>query len=216
MLGRLIWGARPSLIAGIVPVAMAFLISLLIGLIAGYRRSLPGTIIMRAVDGLFAFPMILYAIAVVSLIGPGLGTIIVIIAISLVPYMTRVVYTAVVGELGKGYLEVAGLMGANRAALLFRELLPNVASPAIVYATTLIGPMIGFSSGISFLGLGIQPPEADWGRMTVEGVAVFSDGAAHVVLIPGIAIIVTSLAFNWLGSAMRDFLDPQQGSLYGR
>lgn len=211
VLSRLLWGARPSLIAGVVPVAAALAISLVLGLLAGYTSSFLGGLIMRVIDALFAFPMILFAIATVSLLGPGLTTIIVTITVSLVPYMTRIVYGAVVGEIGKGYLETARLLGASRSQVLFKELLPNVVSPSIVYATTLIGPMIGFSSGLSFLGLGIQPPNADWGRMTVEGVEVFAQGAPHVVLAAGIAIIVTSLAFNWLGSGLRDILDPQQG-----
>lgn len=212
ILSRLIWGARPSLLAGIVPVSLALLISLVLGLLAGYTSSTLGAVIMRIVDALFSFPMILFAIAIVSLLGPGLTTIIVTITVSLVPYMTRIVFGAVVGEIGKGYLESAKLLGAGRATVLFVELLPNILSPSVIYATTLIGPMIGFSSGLSFLGLGIQPPEADWGRMTVEGVSVFAQGAMHVVLAPGIAIIVTSLAFNWLGSGLRDLLDPQSGS----
>ncbi len=210
VLSRLIWGARPSLVAGILPVALALAVSLVLGLVAGASRGLAGGVIMRVVDALFAFPMILYAIAVVTLMGPGLATIIVTITVSLVPYMTRIVHGATLGEAGKGYLEIARLLGAGRGALLVRELLPNVLSPALIYATTLIGPMIGFSCGLSFLGLGIQPPQADWGRMTVEGVSVFNQGAVHVVLAPGLAIIVTSLAFNWLGSGLRDLLDPQQ------
>lgn len=206
VLSRLIWGARPSLIAGIAPVGVALAISLVLGLFAGYTSSFLSGLIMRVIDALFAFPMILFAITTVSLLEPVLVT----ITVSLVPYVTRIVYAAAVGEIGKGYLETAHLLGASRSRVLFRELLPNIVSPAIVYATTLIGPMIGFSSGLSFLGLGIQPPHADWGRMTVEGVEVFAQGTPHVVLAAGIAIIITSLAFNWLGSGLRDILDPQQ------
>ena len=204
ILSRLIHGARPSLLAGIVPVALALVISLVLGLVAGYGPPLTGGIIMRVIDALFAFPMILFAIAIVVALGPGLPAILVTITVSLIPYMTRIVYAGVIAETGKGYLESAKLLGAGPATLLFVELLPNILSPALIYATTLIGPMIGFSSGLSFLGLGIQPPDADWGRMTVEGVAVFAQGATHVVLAPGIAIILTSLAFNWLGRGFRD------------
>ncbi len=208
ILSRLIWGARLSLIASIVPVAIAFLISLVLGLVAGFTPSTVGGLIMRAIDTLFSFPMSLFAIAIAALVGPGLLTIIATIIISLVPYMTRVVYFAVLAEVGREYLDAARLLGASKSAVLFGELLPNVLSPAVIYATTLIGPMIGFSSGLSFLGLGIQPPMADWGRMTVDGVSVLSQGAVHVVIAPGVAIIVVSLAFTWLGSAMRNWLDP--------
>ncbi|QEN86292.1 ABC transporter permease [Labrys sp. KNU-23] len=208
ILSRLIWGARLSLIASIVPVAIAFIVSLGLGLAAGFARRPLGAVIMRGIDVLFAFPMILFAIAIAALLGPGLTTIIATIALSLVPYMTRVVYFAVLAETGREYLDAARLLGAGRSAILFGELLPNVLSPAIIYATTLIGPMIGFSSGLSFLGLGIQPPLADWGRMTVDGVGVFAEGAPHVVIAPGVAIIIVSLAFNWLGSGLRNWLDP--------
>ncbi len=212
LLSRLIWGARLSLIASIVPVSAAFLVSLVLGLLAAFSRRRIGELIMRGIDILFAFPMILFAIAIAAILGPGLMTIVATIALSLVPYMTRVVYAAAVAELGRDYLEAARLLGASRSVILFSELLPNALSPAVIYATTLIGPMIGFSSGLSFLGLGIQPPAADWGRMTVDGVAVFAQGAPHVVIAPGIAIIVVSLAFNWLGSGMRDWLDPHHRS----
>jgi peptide/nickel transport system permease protein len=208
ILSRLIWGARLSLAASLAPVAAAFVLSLALGLTAGFLRGPLSAAIMRGVDILFAFPTILFAIGVASVLGPGLTTIIATIAVSLTPYMTRVVYGATVAELGRDYLESARLLGAGGVSLLFRELMPNVLTPAIIYATTLIGPMIGFSSGLSFLGLGIQPPHADWGRMTVDGAAVFADGAAHVVIAPGVSIIILSLAFSWLGSGLRDWFDP--------
>lgn len=208
ILSRLIWGGRISLASAIFPVSLAFGFSLFLGLIAGYSSGKLGELIMRILDVLFAFPSVLFAIAIAAVLGPGIMTIMLSILLVLIPYMTRVVYTATVNEKTKEYVEAAKAMGANRIEIIFKEILPNVLPDLIVYSTTLIGVMIVFGSGLSFLGLGIQPPYADWGKMTADGMKVLTQGAPHVATIPGLIILIVSTAFNWLGDGLRDALDP--------
>ncbi|WP_209123858.1 ABC transporter permease [Alkalihalobacillus sp. BA299] len=207
ILSRLIWGGRLSLVSAIVPILFMFAVSLSLGLVAGYFQRL-GEIIMRLLDVLFAFPMVLLAVAIAAIVGSGMTAIMLSICLVLLPYMTRVVYTSTVTEKTKEYVEAARALGANKFEILFKEILPNVVSDLIVYATTLTGVMIVFAAGLSFLGLGIQPPDADWGRMTAGGLSVLTQGAPHVATIPGLVILIVATAFNWLGDGLRDALDP--------
>ncbi|MCM3763158.1 ABC transporter permease [Alkalihalobacillus oceani] len=207
ILSRLIWGGRLSLVSAIVPILVMFAVSLTLGLVAGYFQRL-GEVIMRLLDILFAFPMVLLAVAIAAIVGSGMTAIMLSICLVLLPYMTRVVYTSTVAEKTKEYVEAAKSLGANKFEILFKEILPNVVSDLIVYATTLTGVMIVFAAGLSFLGLGIQPPHADWGRMTAGGLSVLTQGAPHVATIPGLVILIIATAFNWLGDGLRDALDP--------
>ncbi|HTI03289.1 MAG TPA: ABC transporter permease [Acidisoma sp.] len=208
MLSRLIWGGRVSLIVGILPVALATGIGLLLGLLAGYAGGLPDQIIMRTLDVLFAFPMVLLAIAIAGVLTPGYGTEIIAITIVLVPYVGRLARTATLSITAMPFIEAARAAGASRSALLLRYITPNVLPALLVYATTLVGLMIVVGSGLSFLGLGVQPPTADWGTMVSEGRSVLS-AAPHVTFLPGLVIVVVSLAFNFLGDGLRDALDPR-------
>ena len=208
LLSRLLWGGRESLLSTIAPVAVAVLISLVLGLFAGYTRGRAAALVMRVVDILFAFPMVLLAIGLATALGPGFGTIALTIVFTATPYLTRVVYAGVRAERDKEYVEAARVLGAPTRTVLLREILPNVATPAIVYGTTLVGSMIVFLAGLSFLGLGTQPPTADWGRMVSEGAQVLVLDAAHVATVPALAIVAVALAFNWLGNGLRDILDP--------
>lgn len=208
ILSRLIWGGRLSLTSAILPILLMFGFSLFLGLIAGYYGGKIGEVIMRTLDVLFAFPMVLIAIAISAIIGAGMFTIMLSICFVLLPYMTRVVYTSTLNEKTKEYVEAAKTLGANQFEIIFKEILPNVISDLIVYSTTLIGVMIVFGAGLSFIGLGIQPPDADWGKMTADGMKVLTQGAAHVATIPGIMILLVATSFNWLGDGLRDALDP--------
>jgi len=163
---------------------------------------------MRILDVLFAFPSVLIAIAISAIIGSGMFTIMISICFVLLPYMTRVVYTSTLTEKTKEYVEAARTLGASEQEIIFKEILPNVVSDLIVYATTLVGAQIVFGAGLSFLGLGIQPPDADWGRMASDGMKVLTQGAPHVATIPGLMILLIATAFNWLGDGLRDALDP--------
>ncbi|WP_236950264.1 ABC transporter permease [Mycobacterium sp. MS1601] len=207
---RLLYGGRNSLTVAVVPVLVVFPLALMIGLFAGYQRSRAGEVLMRVLDVLFAFPLVLLAIALSAVLGAGLGNVMLAIGITLVPYMARVAYTATVQESSKDYVEAARAYGANPLLLMFRELMPNVVVQLLVYATTLCGLMIVVASGLSFLGVGVIPPTPDWGIMTADGKNVLLEGIYHVATIPGLLILVVSLAFNLIGDGVRDALDPRK------
>ena len=207
---RLLWGGRVSLLVGIVPTVLASLIGLALGTAAGFVGGLLDQIVMRLLDVVFAFPMVLLAIAIAGALTPGLGTEIVAITVVLVPYVGRLARTATLSVIAMPYVEAARAAGGSPLAILTRTVLPNVLSPIVVYATTLMGLMIVVGSGLSFLGLGVQPPVADWGAMVADGRIVLRR-APHVTVLPGIAILAVSLAFNFLGDGLRDALDPRTG-----
>ncbi|MDT5238551.1 MAG: peptide/nickel transport system permease protein [Mycobacterium sp.] len=207
---RLLYGGRNSLMVAVVPVLVVFPLALLIGLFAGFQRSRAGETLMRVLDVLFAFPLVLLAIALSAVLGAGLGNVMLAIGITLIPYMARVAYTATVQESSKDYLEAARAYGANPLLLMFRELMPNVVVQLLVYATTLCGLMIVVAAGLSFLGVGVIPPTPDWGIMTADGKNVLLEGIYHVATIPGLLILVVSLAFNLIGDGVRDALDPRK------
>jgi peptide/nickel transport system permease protein len=210
ILSRVIWGGRSSLLVSVLPVAAAVLLSIALGLAAGYKGGKLAAFIMRVIDLAFAFPMVLLAIGLATAFGPGLWTVGLTIIFSATPYLTRVVYAEVRAERDKEYVEAAQALGASQFEIVFREILPNVATSVLVYGTTKVGGMIVFSAGLSFLGLGAQPPTAEWGRMVSEGSKVLILGSAHVATVPALVIVAVALAFNWLGDGLRDLLDPRR------
>ncbi|MGH7121651.1 MAG: ABC transporter permease [Acetobacteraceae bacterium] len=207
-LARLLWGGRVSLAVGVLPTLGASAIGLALGILAGIFRGFVDTIVMRSLDVLFAFPIVLFAIALAGAMTPGIGTEMLAIMIILVPYLGRLARTATLSVMSMPYIEAARAAGGSPLAIALRYVFPNVLSPILVYATTLMGLMIVVGSGLSFLGLGVQPPTADWGAMVAQGRVVLAT-APHVTLIPGIAILLVSLAFNFLGDGVRDALDPR-------
>lgn len=210
ILSRLIWGGRSSLLSAVLPIALMFGVSLILGLIAGYWGGKIGEGIMRLLDVLFAFPTVLLAIVISAIMGAGLVTIMVACCFTMLPYMTRVVYTSTVTEKTKEYVEASKILGATKFQIAFKEVLPNVISDLIVYSTTLIGVAMVLGAGLSFLGLGVRPPTADWGKMTSDGMKVLTIGAPHVATIPGLIILVVATSFNWLGDGLRDVFDPHK------
>ena len=208
ILSRLIWGGRISLLVGIVPTVAAGLVALLLGLVAGYREGMLDHLIMRVLDVFFAFPLVLLAIAIVGVIGPGVGNQMFALAVVLVPYSTRVVRTATLSVKPLEFIEAVRALGAGSGRVLWRHLVPNVLPPLLVYTSTLVGLMIVASSGLSFLGLGVQPPTPDWGVMVGSGRLVIYR-AAHVATIPGVIIVVVALGFNFIGDGLREALDPR-------
>jgi peptide/nickel transport system permease protein len=210
ILSRLIYGGRYSLTVAVVPVIAAAPVALLIGMFAGYFGKRWGNLAMRLLDVVFAFPVVLLAIAIAAVLGPGLVNVMLAIGITMVPYMARVVYTATVQESAKEYIEAARAAGATQGQILRQQLLPNVLSPLVVYGTTLCGLMIVLASGLSFLGVGVTPPAPDWGVMTSDGRSVLLEGYAYVATIPGLVILVVALAFNLIGDGVRDALDPHK------
>ena len=167
ILSRLIYGARITLLAGVIPVVFGALISIPLGMIgAWYRRF--GEIVMRFMDVLFAFPMVLLAVMLAALMGPGLGNMLIALVIVLVPYNTRVVYAEACQQRGQAYVEAARATATPDIKILFVEMLPNVVAASVVYSCTIVGSIVITAAGLSFLGLGIQPPAAEWGIMTSE------------------------------------------------
>ena len=208
VLSRLIWGGRVSLLIGILPTVSAMVISLFLGIVAAYWGGWFDILIMRSLDVLFAFPLVLLAIAIAGVMEPGIVTEILAITIILIPHISRLVRTSTLSVIAQPYIEAARAGGAGSTTLIFRFILPNMIAPVIVYATTLIGLMIVVGSGLSFLGLGVQPPVADWGEMVSEGRVVLRK-APHVTLFPGFAILFVSLAFNFVGDGLQNVLNPK-------
>lgn len=212
ILSRLIYGGRVSLPIGIMPPIVTAVVALFLGIAAGFFGGRIATLIMRPMDVLFAFPMVLLAVAVSAVLGPGMMNIMLSMTIVMVPYFTRVVYVEVVNVRNQDYIEAAKIAGSSTFSILYREVLPNVLAPVLIYATTAIGAMIVFASGLSFLGLGVQPPVADWGIMSSDGLKVLSR-SPHVATIPGVLIVIVALSFNFIGDGIRDAMDPRQRTM---
>lgn len=212
ILSRLIFGTQTSLLGAIVPVLVSAVISLFIGIIAGYYQGWIGNVLMRIMDVFFAFPAVLLAIAIAAILGPGLLNVMIAMMIVRIPYMTRVVYTDTLQESQKEYIEAARAFGVNDIEIMFKQILPNVLPSLIVYSTTILGVTITTVAGLSFIGLGVQPPTADWGRMASDGRDVLIQGYAYVTFLPGAAILILSVAFSIVGDGIRDALDPYERS----
>jgi ABC-type dipeptide/oligopeptide/nickel transport system permease subunit len=208
ILSRLIWGGRVSLAIALLPVAVATLISVFLGLVAGYFGGAVDMLIMRTLDVFFAFPAVLLAVAIAGVLGPGMLNVMLSITIVLIPYISRVAYMATVTVKNELFVDQARVCGARPWEILFHHILPNTLSPVIVYGSTLVGIMIVLGAGLSFLGLGITPPKPDWGIMCADG-RNFLSVAAHVSAVPGIVLILVAMSFNVLGDGLRDALDPK-------
>ena len=208
ILSRLIWGGRVSLAIALLPVTMATLISVLLGLIAGFFGGKADMLIMRSLDVFFAFPAVLLAVAIAGVLGPGMLNVMLSITIVLVPYISRVAYMATVTVKNELFVDQARVCGARPWQILFHHVLPNTLSPVIVYGSTLVGIMIVLGAGLSFLGLGITPPTPDWGIMCSDG-RNFLSVAPHVSAVPGIVLVLVAMSFNLVGDGLRDALDPK-------
>jgi peptide/nickel transport system permease protein len=211
LLSRLVWGARVSLLAGAVTAAAAMLVGVVLGVLSGYYSGWPETVIMRLTDILMAFPYILLAIAIVAGLGPGLRNAMIAIAIVGFPIYTRLVRGIVLSVRGREFVEAARALGSTDRLILLRHIVPQLLSPVIVAFSLDVGAKILATAGLSFLGLGTQPPTADWGSMLATG-RQFVILSPHVVLLPGLAIFVIVLALNLVGDALRDLLDPRSYS----
>jgi len=208
LLARLVWGARVSLLAGVATAGVAMLIGVGLGLVGGYYTGWIETVVMRLTDILMAFPYILLAIAIVAGLGSGLRNAMIAIAIVGFPVYTRLVRGVVLSIREREFVEAARALGGSDGLILRRHVLPHLLSPVIVAFSLDVGVKILATAGLSFLGLGTQPPTADWGSMLATG-RQFVILSPHVVLLPGLAIFVVVLALNLVGDALRDFLDPR-------
>ena len=205
---RILYGARVSLRVGIQTVTVAIIFGVSLGAIAGYMGGWVDNLIMRIMDIVLAFPFLLLAIAIVFVLGPGLSNAMLAIAIVSIPGYARLTRSTVLTLREAEYVEASRALGASSIQLLFRRILPNALPPLIVLATLGVATAILDTAALSFLGLGAQPPQAEWGTMLgSERNQLFS--APHLVIIPGIAISITVLAFNLLGDGLRDALDPR-------
>lgn len=205
---RVVFGTRVSLYVGFITVGFGILFGIFLGAIAGYAGGRLEDLIMRVLDVLLAFPSLLLAIAIVSVLGPGLINAMLSIAIVSIPAYARVMRASVLSAKQEEYVVAARVIGSNPVRILFRHIMPNAISPLIVQGTLGIGTAILETAALSFLGLGAQPPTPEWGSMlSAERNQVFS--APHLVFFPGLAIMINVLGFNLLGDGLRDALDPR-------
>ena len=205
---RILMGARISLAAGFISVAVGALIGTLLGLVAGFYEGWADRIIMRVCDVLFAFPGILLAIGIVAILGGGMENVIIAVAIFSIPTFARLVRGNTLALKHLTYVEAARSIGADNRTIIARHIFPGTISAVVVYFSLRIGTSIITAASLSFLGMGAQPPTPEWGAM-LDAARSDMMTAPHVALFPAIAIFVTVLAFNLLGDGLRDALDPK-------
>ncbi|MFI1194475.1 ABC transporter permease [Micromonospora sp. NPDC020750] len=209
VLSRVLVAARVSLQVGLVSVGIALLVGVTVGLLAGWYRGWVDNVLMRGMDVLFAFPVLLLAVAIVAVLGPGLLTAMVAIGVVYTPIFARVTRAGVLSVREQVFVRAAVSIGASDARILRRHVLPNIAAPLIVQTSLSLAFAILSEAALSFLGLGIQPPDPAWGRMLYDGRGFVTE-AWWLGVFPGAAIFLTVLAFNLVGDALRDVLDPRQ------
>jgi dipeptide transport system permease protein len=208
LLSRLIYGSRLSLTIGLIVVTLSLALGIGFGLVSGFFRGTPDIAIMRLMDIVLSMPSLLLSVVIVAILGPGLTNAMIAVAITYVPHYARLTRAAVMGELSKDYVTASRVSGAGTARLMFSVVLPNCLAPLIVQATLSFSTAILDAAALGFLGLGAQPPTPEWGTM-LAGSLQFLQTAPWVVTYPGIAILVTVLAFNLMGDGLRDALDPK-------
>ena len=219
---RVIYGARTSLVVAVVSTAASVLIGVTLGVVAGFFGGKVDTLISRGIDIVLSMPLLLFAIGIVAacsttkegclggLIKPGLPVVIFVIALFSWPYIARIVRGNTLSIREKEFIEASRSLGASNRSIMFREVLPNLVAPIIVYATLIIPNNILFEAALSFLGLGVQQSIPSWGRMLSDAAQVF-DVAWWLMFFPGLFLFMTTLAFNLFGDGLRDALDPRSG-----
>ena len=205
---RIVHGTGLTLTVGFLSVAVGGIIGVIIGIVSGYYGGWLDTISMRVMDVLLAFPGILLALAIVSVLGGSLQNVIIAVGIFSVPAFARIVRGSTLQVKKLEYIDAVRSLGASDIRIIFRHILPNIMSPIIVQATMRIATAILTASGLAFLSLGAPPPTPEWGAMLNDGRS-YMHNAGHMVLIPGIAIVIVVLAFNIFGDGLRDALDPK-------
>lgn len=208
LLSRVIFGARISLQIQVVAVALALMVGVLLGGIGAYLGGWADTLVMRAMDVLLAFPSIFLALAIVAARGTGLFNLILAAAVTSVPQFARIIRASILSLREKEFVEAARALGGRPRRILFRHLLPNCMAPLIVQSTLRMATVLLTASGLSFLGLGVQPPTPEWGAM-LSNARSYLIVAPHVATIPGLAIMVVVVGFNLFGDGLRDSLDPR-------
>src|SRR5205085_2198785 len=218
---RVLYGARISLLVAFVATGLSMVVGVTLGMVAGYFRGAIDMAISRVIDLLLAFPILLLALGLAAacslgqgcfggLIKPGLVVVIFVITFVNWTYIARIVRGQVLSLREKEFVEAARSLGASNRRIIFREILPNLVAPIIVYSTLVIPQNILFEAALSFLGVGVQPPNASWGAMIADAASIF-DTAWWYMLFPGLALVITVLSFNLLGDGMQDALNPRGG-----
>src|SRR4051794_22114773 len=216
---RVLYGARVSLEVALIATAVSVTIGVTIGLISGFYRGWVDTLLSRVIDVLLAFPILLLAIGLASacslgngclggLIQPGKWLVMLVIAFVNWTYIARIIRGQVLSMREKEFVDASRSLGASNQRILFRELLPNLVAPIIVYSTLIIPQNVLFEAALSFLGVGVQPPDASWGQMIADATEIF-DTAWWYMMFPGMALLLTVLAFNLLGDGLQDALNPR-------
>ncbi|MBA7611688.1 Glutathione transport system permease protein GsiD [subsurface metagenome] len=205
---RVIYGSRISIVVGVVAVGISVVIGLFLGALSGYFGNIPDAFIMRIADIFFAFPYILGAIAIMTVLGPGIVNIFIAIGILGWASFARILRGSILSIKNKEYIEAAKALGASNYRIITKHIFPNAFAPIIVYATMNIGTAIIVEAALSFLGLGVQPPTPAWGKMLSESLN-YIDIAPWMMLFPGLAIVITVLGFVLLGDGLRDAFDPR-------
>jgi peptide/nickel transport system permease protein len=207
-LSRVIYGARISLLVGVIAVSIAATMGTLLGMIAGYSNRLVDEVIMRLMDVLFAFPAILLAIAILAALGRGIANAMIAIGLVYTPIFARIARGAVLSVRNEEYIKAARALGTRHFTILFRHILPNSLAPLIVETSLSLAFAILAEAALSFFGLGTQPPDPSWGRMLSEGRAYFQQ-SVWMAIFPGLSIMISVMGFNFLGDGLRDALDPK-------
>ncbi|WP_246943074.1 ABC transporter permease [Bacillus pinisoli] len=208
ILSRLLFGAQISLSVGFVSTLLGAFAGVILGIVSGYYGGRTDTIIMRLTDVLLAFPGILLALAIVSVLGASTINVIIAVAFFAVPTFARIVRGSTLSVKKLEYIDAIRAMGASDFRIIFKHILPNIVSPIIVQATLYIASAIITASALSFLGMGTQPPTAEWGTMLSQGRSYIAQ-APHITLFPGLVILIVVIGFNLFGDGLRDALDPK-------
>jgi peptide/nickel transport system permease protein len=214
ILVRIAYGARVSLLVGVVATALTVVIGVVVGLVAGFVGGVVDTLLARLVDIVLSMPFLLVAIALVSITGPSLTVTIVVIGFFSWASVARIVRGQVISLREREFVEAARSLGSGNGRIMFVDVLPNVLAPVIVYTSLLVPVVILVQASLSFLGLGLEPPTPDWGGMINEATAYYTI-AWWFVFFPGMALLVTTLAFNLFGDGVRDAFDPRGDRLLG-
>ena len=208
LMSRIFYGARVALRVGVVSVAIALAIGASAGLIAGYFGGVIDNLIMRIADIMFSIPPLVLAIAIAAVLGPGINNVIIAIGIVYTPAFARIIRGPVLVTKETQYVDAARTIGAGSVRIIARHILPNVAAPLIIQATFSLSTAILTESSLSFVGLGVQPPNPSWGGM-LNGSRTFMEQAWWLAVFPGAAIMIVVISFNMMGDGLRDILDPR-------
>jgi ABC-type dipeptide/oligopeptide/nickel transport system permease subunit len=211
---RVLYGARVSLLVGVLATMISTGLGVVLGLAAGFIGGFVDTVIARLIDVMLSIPFLIIAVSVAYISGPSLWLVIVVVGVLSFTYLARIVRGQVISIKGREFIEAARALGAGPWRIMFVDLLPNVMAQVIVYATLLIPAAIVAEASLSFLGVGVPPPTADWGQMISDASGFYQYGYWWFLFFPSLALLITTLAFNILGDSVRDAFDPRGAGIY--